>query len=420
MNLINAFSQITEFLNKDLSPQSAVDFVIKTYSEELGFDFVMVGYLNAGGIEIKGMTSPDERVKFVDNCVISKRFNEFIQNRKGIHFSSVKGIENILTEMGIKLNVSAGVVLLPLRIKEAVFGVILGVRFSGKSVEKETFCVADAYAGVLSYVIKDAELSNVFKLQLKILNDNVIEKTDSLVDIKEQNEKIREAEKIKTEFLMNMSHSLRTPLNAIIGLSEALEMEIFGKLNKKQNEYIVDIQNSGKEMLGLINDILDMSKIEAGAMRIVKNGTDICLLIKEAVNIIKSLANKKNIKIKMKIPKKPVILQLDAQKINQVLYNLLSNAVKFTKENGNIEVGLKNNKAAIQIYVKDDGIGIDKKYHGKIFGKFEQIDNSYTGKYASTGLGLTITKELIELHNGKIWLESSPDKGTTFIFELPV
>ena len=122
----------------------------------------------------------------------------------------------------------------------------------------------------------------------------------------------------------------------------------------------------------------------------------------------------------MKIPKKPVILQLDAQKINQVLYNLLSNAVKFTKENGNIEVGLKNNKAAIQIYVKDDGIGIDKKYHGKIFGKFEQIDNSYTGKYASTGLGLTITKELIELHNGKIWLESSPDKGTTFIFELPV
>ena len=110
----------------------------------------------------------------------------------------------------------------------------------------------------------------------------------------------------------------------------------------------------------------------------------------------------------------------DSQKFNQILYNLLSNAIKFTNENGNIEIGIKELENSVQVYVKDDGIGIDKKYHGKIFGKFEQVDSSQYGKGASTGLGLTITKELIEMHNGKIWVESRIHNGTTFTFELPL
>ena len=196
-------------------------------------------------------------------------------------------------------------------------------------------------------------------------------------------------------------------------------MKMFGELNAKQEEYILDIQNSGKEMLGLVNDILDMSKIEAGAMKILKIELDICLIIKEVVNIVKSLAAKKNIQIKCNLPKKPVYIMADSQKFNQIMYNLLSNAIKFTNQNGNIEVGVKELKKFVQIYVKDDGIGIDKKYHGKIFGKFEQVENNYSGKYSSTGLGLTITKELIEMHGGRIWLESKLNNGTTFTFELP-
>ena len=418
MKLINEFTQIPEILNQEFSPQGAIDFVIKTFKEKFGFDFVLVGYLSAGGIDIKGMSEVDSRVNFVFSNKIGTEFAKFIQNKKPISLSVLKNGKNILSEIGINISENASAVLLPLNIKGAVFGVVVGIKFS--PVTEELFALCQGYAGILSYIIKDAELSNVFKLQLKILNDNVIEKNASLNDIKEQNEKIRQAERLKTDFLMNMSHSLRTPLNSIIGLSEALCMKVFGELNKKQSEYILDIQNNGKEMLGLINDILDMSKIEAGAMRLAKSPCDICLLIKEAVVVIKSLAEKKKIKIKTKLPKTEVIINADAQKLNQILYNLLSNAVKFTRDGGNIETGITKSAKKVSIYVKDDGIGIDEKYHGKIFGKFEQVDNEYSGKYPSTGLGLTITKELVELHNGKIRVESALNQGTKFIIELPV
>ncbi len=420
MDLINAFSKIPQALNSSHTPEEVFAWVKTEFESTLGFDYVLIGYLNSEGIEIKAMSELDERIKFVAANSIGLNFKEFLQNKKGIQLPIKAGKASILDELGINASSDCAMALLPLTIKGAVFGMVLGLKFESNEILEEEFAVAQTYAGICSYLIKDAELSNVFKLQLKILNENIVEKTYTIEDIKEQNEKIREAEKIKTEFLMNMSHALRTPLNAIIGFSEALQMKVFGELNPKQNEYILDIQNSGKEMLGLINDILDMAKLEAGAMRLLKTENDICLLINEAVNIVKSLANKKNISIKCNIPNSPVVIMVDVQKLNQILYNLLSNAVKFTNENGNIEIGMVELKDKIQIYVKDDGIGIDKKYHGKIFGKFEQVATSQSGKYASTGLGLTITKELIDMHGGKIWLESKINDGTTFTFELPI
>ena len=419
MDLTNAFLRIPEVLNLNLTPEGAMGLIKSEFEDKFGFDFVLIGYLNSEGLEIKTMTAPDGYVQFASVDSVGVNFKDFLQNKKGISLQIKAGERSILNELGLQTAKDASLVLLPLTIREAIFGVIIAMKFGKNAISEELFAIAQAYGGVCSYIIKDAELSNVFKLQLKILNENIVEKTYTLEDMKDQNEKIREAEKIKTEFLMNMSHSLRTPLNAIIGSSEALEMGVFGKLNTKQQEYILDIQNSGKEMLGLVNDILDMSKIEAGAMRVLKSELDVNLVINEVVNIVKSLASKKNIKIKCKLPQKPLIIMADSQKFNQIMYNLLSNAIKFTNENGNIEVGAKPVKNAVQIYVKDDGIGIDPKYHGKIFGKFEQVENNYSGKYPSTGLGLTITKELIEMHDGKIWLESRINNGTTFIFELP-
>ncbi len=420
MDLINTFSKIPEVLNLNLTPESAINWVKKEFETKLNFDFVLVGYLNTDGIDIKTMTSPNGMVQFSSNYNIGLNFKDFLQNKKGISLKIASNKQSLLDEIGLKVISNCNLVLLPLTIREAVFGIIVCLKFGNdNNISQEDFAIAQAYAGLCSYIIKDAELSNVFKLQLKILNENIVEKTYTIEDMKEQNEKIKEAEKIKTEFLMNMSHALRTPLNAIIGFSEALQMKMFGELNAKQEEYILDIQNSGKEMLGLVNDILDMSKIEAGAMKILKIELDICLIIKEVVNIVKSLAAKKNIQIKCNLPKKPVYIMADSQKFNQIMYNLLSNAIKFTNQNGNIEVGVKELKKFVQIYVKDDGIGIDKKYHGKIFGKFEQVENNYSGKYSSTGLGLTITKELIEMHGGRIWLESKLNNGTTFTFELP-
>jgi signal transduction histidine kinase len=217
-----------------------------------------------------------------------------------------------------------------------------------------------------------------------------------------------------------MSHELRTPLNAIIGFSEALQLKLFGALTSKQEEYINDINSSGIHLLGMINDLLDISKIEANAMNLYKTNFNVLKSVNEVNNIVKALVHKKNIEISVNCSDENIEIYADEQKFHQIMYNLLSNAIKFTDENGKVIVGIKNEKDKLCVYVKDNGIGIDPKFHGKIFAKFQQIDNSYTRKQGSTGLGLTITKELIEMHGGKIFLQSKVNEGTTFTFEIPL
>ncbi len=263
------------------------------------------------------------------------------------------------------------------------------------------------------------ELSNVFKIQLKALKDGLTEKNESLKIIKEQNEKILEADKAKNEFLANVSHELRTPLNAILGFSEILATNLYGDLNPKQTEYISDIRASGVHLLGIINEILDISKIEAKAVKLVRSTFDISRALDEVANILEPLASKKAIKLN-KVLEEDFEVYADYQKIQQILYNLVNNAIKFSPKDSQIELICEKDSDKFRIKVRDNGIGIDKKYHGKIFAKFVQLDCAYTKKESSTGLGLTITKELVELHAGKITLMSEVDNGSTFIIEIPL
>ena len=168
----------------------------------------------------------------------------------------------------------------------------------------------------------------------------------------------------------------------------------------------------------MINEILDMSKIEANAMKIVKSAFWISRAISEVSNILLPLAQKKNINL---IKNMPVDFEVfaDYQKIQQILYNLVSNAIKYSPENNEVEIAVSANEEYFRIAVHDNGIGIDKKYHGKIFAKFVQLDSAYTKKESSTGLGLTITKELVELHGGKISVISEINNGSTFIVDIP-
>jgi signal transduction histidine kinase len=257
-------------------------------------------------------------------------------------------------------------------------------------------------------------------MQLKILKDNIVERTKTLEIIKEQNKKILEADKIKNEFFANMSHELRTPLNAIIGFSEALNLKIFGELNEKQSEYIRDINSSGVHLLGMINDLLDLSKIEAGKMQLNKEIFNVKSAINEALNIVSPLLSQKNQNMKFECKDDFFEISADRRKFHQILYNLISNAIKFTHENGNIEVKATKDGKFLKISVKDDGIGISPEFHEKIFAKFQQVDNSYSTKQGSTGLGLTITKELVKIHGGTIKIESQLNKGSNFIFTLPI
>ena len=302
-----------------------------------------------------------------------------------------------------------------LSIKDSVFGFM--TLSSNDKIDdeiKSSFC---ALVNIISYKIKDYELNEVFKIQLKAMQEAFIEKESAYAVIKKQHKKLQELDKAKNLFLANISHELRTPLNAIIGFSQALDSKIFGELNEKQAEYIKDIQISSLHLLGMINEILDISKLEANAMKFNPAEINSIQLISEVVNILEPLYKNKNIEVEF-ISNKQYKINADYQKFQQILYNLLSNAIKFTGANGKIEIIQELNGKDYILKIKDNGVGIDKKYHNKIFKKYVHIDNIYSKSQSSTGLGLPITKELVKLHNGKITLESEINKGTTFIMEF--
>jgi signal transduction histidine kinase len=230
------------------------------------------------------------------------------------------------------------------------------------------------------------------------------------------------ANKAKSDFLSMMSHELRTPLNAIIGFSEMLVDEAFGKLNEKQKEYIMDVLTSGQHLLLLINDVLDISKVEAGKMELKLSEINIKSIVVNSVVMIREKASDHNIEIIENVDENTGNILVDERKMKQIMYNLLSNAVKFTQDGGKIGIEVKktdNNELLVIVW--DTGIGIEEKDKSKIFVEFKQIDSELSRKYAGTGLGLSLTKKLVELHGGKIWFESEgKDKGSRFSFTLPI
>ena len=232
---------------------------------------------------------------------------------------------------------------------------------------------------------------------------------------------LQEANRMKSEFLANMSHELRTPLNGIIGFSEFLYDEKPGKLNDKQREYLQDILGSGRHLLRLINDLLDLSKVEAGKMELFPESFNAAKAIEEICVVVSPLAEKKNIAIQKHIAADTGVITLDLQKLKQVLYNLLSNAIKFSDNNQTIEItaGLSGANQ-LRIQIKDNGIGINPGDLGKLFIEFQQLDSGSARRYEGTGLGLALTKKLVEFQGGKITVDSTKNMGSTFTVILPL
>lgn len=236
----------------------------------------------------------------------------------------------------------------------------------------------------------------------------------------------------KSEFLASMSHELRTPLNAVIGFSEILQEELFGELNAKQMEYVTDILQSGYHLLDLINDILDIAKVESGKMTLCLSELMMGDVLRNSFTIIKEKCHRIGIQLRLYISDelKNRTIHADHRKLKQVMYNLLSNAAKFTQKNGSIEIiadfcdnsdcHLPTQERCVQVSVKDNGIGIKAENLEKIFDEFYQVGSQLNNKTAGTGLGLTISRSLIEMHHGKLWAESNGEgKGTVFKFTLP-
>ena len=413
----NALNKIPVLLNSIEDEESSVQQIFNEVNDILRCDYALVYYINEEKATLKFNKSfkKDNFIEKLADCIkLDKNLKrELFENKSCILNEKSSLIEAF--DLNIK---KASYIVVKLSIKSVVFGMMILIKKEEDFYSKDDLLVSQALGSVISYAIKDIELSNVFKLQLKALQENVIEKMNAYKTIKEQNEKILESEKAKSEFFANMSHELRTPLNAIIGFSDSLASKLFGDLTPKQAEYVNDINVSGIHLLGMINEILDMTKIESCAMKLALREVDLNLTIQETVNIVKPLADKKKINLTYHSDKN-YIAKIDYQKVQQIMYNLLSNAIKYTPEEGEVVVNLTSNKKEFIISIKDSGIGIDKKYHGKIFGKFFQLENIYTKTGSSTGLGLAITKELVEMHKGRITLESGVNQGSTFTVYLP-
>ena len=239
-------------------------------------------------------------------------------------------------------------------------------------------------------------------------------------EIQDKSRQLEVANKHKSEFLANMSHELRTPLNAIIGFSEVLLERLFGDVNDKQHDYLKDIHSSGRHLLNLINDILDLSKVEAGRMELDLSTFDLPSSISTAMTLIRERAQRHDITLGMQVDPELGEIVADERKLKQILVNLLSNAVKFTPDGGRIDVRARTRDDKVAISVTDTGIGIATADQDAVFEEFRQVGRHYTSKQGGTGLGLALTRRFVELHGGTIGVESELGKGSTFTFTLPI
>ena len=239
-------------------------------------------------------------------------------------------------------------------------------------------------------------------------------------EIQEKSSQLEVANRHKSEFLANMSHELRTPLNAIIGFSEVLIARMFGDLNAKQDEYLTDIHSSGQHLLSLINDILDLSKIEAGRMELELSEFHLPSALQNAMTLVRDRAQTHGIVLALRVDESLGKVCADERKVKQIVLNLLSNAVKFTPDGGQVEVEAHLRDTSAEISVMDTGVGIAAKDQASLFEAFRQVGLDLRRKHEGTGLGLALTRRFVELHGGTISVKSEPGAGSIFTFTLPL
>jgi signal transduction histidine kinase len=266
---------------------------------------------------------------------------------------------------------------------------------------------------------KELEIAQRIAEHMSVVVENAVlyeESRQSEEALRRLNKQLEEANRHKSEFLANLSHELRTPLNAILGASELLGDELFGTLNGKQAEYIVDIHDAGEHLLSLINDVLDLSKVEAGKLELEPSFIRLHPLMESSATIVRERAASKSLKFHLVPPAEDIVFYADERKVKQIIYNLLSNAVKFTPEGGRVVFNAHQDGDEVVFVVEDTGPGVAKEWKERVFEDFFQAPGNQEG----TGLGLAVSKRLVELHGGRIWLESESSQGSLFLFTIPI
>jgi signal transduction histidine kinase len=262
---------------------------------------------------------------------------------------------------------------------------------------------------------RQVELATTFADQAVIAIENV----RLFDDIQDKSRQLAEASQHKSQFLANMSHELRTPLNAILGYNQLMLNNIYGETSGRMRAVLTRVHSNGKHLLKLINDVLDLSKIEAGRLTLSFTDYSIKQVVQNVSAAVEPLVNEKRLGFKVEVPLELPLGWGDERRLTQVLLNLVSNAIKFT-EVGEVMIKVSAANGTFIVSLRDTGVGIDPADQGRIFEEFQQADSSITKKTGGTGLGLSIARQIIEMHGGRIWVESSLGKGTTFFFTVPV
>ncbi len=310
-------------------------------------------------------------------------------------------------------------------------GVLIVGPFAATTPETMVRSMGQHFARITEAFVNEG-LNRVRTLKLRRAHEREVNKelTEKNRRLAHLVERLQEADRVKSNFLATVSHELRTPLTSVIGYSEMLMEGIAGDLNEEQREYIQTVMEKGDQLLQLINGVLDISRMESGAMQLSREPFGLGTIVDVAVNTVTPLARRKKIAITVELPTDLPQTVGDRDRIRQVLINLLGNAMKFTPEGGSVTVGSRVDRRKqagggpetlkVVTWVRDSGIGIDAVHQKRIFDPFYQVDNTSTREYGGTGLGLSIVKRLIEAHGGNVWVESTPGKGACFFFTLPL
>lgn len=397
--VINSTLDINEVLNR------VMDMVIQVMKAERGY-IVLIDkdsgdFLFKSARHMDGQKIPEEDVS-LSRSIVRKVADtgECVLSTNALQDPRFKKSSSIL------LHEIRSIICVPIKLKQKVLGVIY----------------IDNRVNVGVFNKGDLELLTALSNQASIAIENAhlyedLQKT--LEELKASNVQLQEAHRLKDEFLANISHELRTPLTSILGFSETMGSGRLGELNDKYMRCCKYIVENGKNMLRLIDDLLDISLVQTN--RVVLNRTSINLknLIEECIYELDKERERKQIKISLIISQDINLVYGDPMRLRRVIGSLLNNAVKFNKYGGFIEVKVNENDNLFVISVKDTGIGISPKNFKIIFDKFRQVDGSSTREYGGTGLGLALVKELVNLHGGEVWVESLPQEGSTFTFTLP-
>ncbi|MCD6300261.1 MAG: response regulator [Dehalococcoidales bacterium] len=357
--------------------------------------------LEGAGYEVTGLEKGAEALQMIR----SRSFNVIVTD---IRLPDVGGLE--ILELAKEINPEVAVI---------VMTGYTGIETAVNAVNNGAYAyfVKPVNPDEIKTIIANALKQQKLLLENRRLVDDLQQSNKLLF---ETNEELKKATQAKSEFLANMSHELRTPFNAVIGFSELLLDEIPGKINQKQRQCLDDILSSSKHLLSLINDVLDLSKVEAGKLELKQKDFTLNKLIESLTRTIMPILVPRKQSLDIEIEKGLPPIHADKTKIRQVLLNLLSNSVKFMPDGGKLKIEAIRKDSWCQISVIDNGIGMKQEEQERIFEPFYQLDNPISRERSGTGLGLTIAKQIVEKHGGRIWVESEYGKGSRFTFTLPL